>query len=103
MNVLIDEVGVEKIKSTIVKPLTNIKIADHWGCHILKPSYEVKTDNPEDPKLLDELITITGAQLVEYDEKKTCCGNSANNTDEKLSLQIAQTKLKVCEKLVQTQ
>jgi heterodisulfide reductase subunit B2 len=98
MNVLLDEVGTEKIKGSIVKPLDKLVVAPHWGCHILKPSYEVNTDNPEDPKLLEELITITGAKIAEYDEKKTCCGGSAMNVDEKLSLKITQAKLKSIKK-----
>lgn len=93
MNVLIDEVGMEQIKNTIVKPLKGLKVAPHYGCHILKPSAEANTDNPEDPKLLDALLAVTGAKVVEYSEKKTCCGNSAGGIDDKLSLAFAKTKL----------
>jgi heterodisulfide reductase subunit B len=98
MTVLIDEVGIEKIKRSVVKPLTNLKVAPHYGCHILKPSYEVNTDNPEDPQLLDSLIALTGAKIVDYGEKKLCCGSSVMGVDEELSLNLSKTKLKSIKK-----
>ncbi len=98
MNVLIDEVGMEKIKASIVKPLNNLRVAPHYGCHILKPSYEVNTDNPEDPQLLDSLIAVTGAKVVDYGEKKLCCGQSAGGVDEELSLNLGKAKLKSIKK-----
>ena len=38
VTVLRDDVGIEKIKSTVKKPLTNVMVAIHYGCHLLKPS-----------------------------------------------------------------
>lgn len=93
VNVLIDEIGTEKIKATITKPLTNLRVAPHYGCHVLKPSYEVKTDNPEDPELLDALVAVTGAKVVDYAEKKLCCGSTVSNADEELALKMTRTKL----------
>lgn len=93
MTVLIDEVGMEKIKNSVVKPLENLKVAPFYGCHLLKPSYEVNTDDPENPQLLNLLVTLTGAKMVDYGEKKLCCGQSANSVDEALSLAISKTIL----------
>lgn len=90
---LLQDVGIEKIKNSISKPLTKLKVAPHYGCHILKPSEDIKLDNPEDPKLLDSMIQLTGAQCVDYPEKKLCCGSSAFNINESLSLKITETKL----------
>lgn len=94
MTVLIDEVGMEKIKNSVVKPLANLKVAPFYGCHLLKPSYEVNTDDPENPQLLNSLVALTGAKMVDYSEKKLCCGQSANGVDEELSLTISKTILK---------
>jgi len=93
MTVLIDEVGIEKVKNSVVKPLENLKVAPFYGCHLLKPSYEVNTDDPENPELLNSLVALTGAKMVDYGEKKLCCGQSANNVDEALSLTISKTIL----------
>lgn len=93
MNVLIDEVGMESIKNSVIKPLTNLKVAPYYGCHILQPSYEVNIDDPENPQLLDSLVGLTGVEIINYDEKKLCCGQSAYDIDDELSLNISKTIL----------
>lgn len=92
--VLLEDVGIEKISSTVTKPLNQLKIAPHYGCHILKPSDELLFDNPEDPKLLDSLVEVTGAECVDYMEKRLCCGAPVVGVDEKLALKITREKLK---------
>ena len=93
VGMLLQDVGIEKIKDSVSKPLNKLRIAPHYGCHILKPSDELHLDNPEDPKLLDSLIEATGAECVDYSEKKLCCGSSAMNVDQKLATKIIETKL----------
>jgi heterodisulfide reductase subunit B len=93
VSVLIQDVGLEKLKETITKPLNKLKVAPHHGCHILKPSEEIKLDNPEDPKLLDSLIELTGAKLVDYTEKKLCCGSAAMSVNETVSRKITRAKM----------
>ena len=99
VQVLLEDVGIETIKGTVIKPLKHLKVAPHYGCHILKPSDEVQFDDPEDPKLLDSLIEATGAECVEYMEEKLCCGAPVMGVDEKLALKIVREKLKSIKKV----
>ncbi|WP_304125677.1 CoB--CoM heterodisulfide reductase subunit B [Methanosphaera cuniculi] len=71
--VLYDDIGLEKIKESFKKEL-NLNVAVHYGCHFLKPSDQVQIDNPKNPKILDELVEITGAKSVPYKDKMMCCG-----------------------------
>ncbi len=73
-DVLYNEVGVENIKSKVVKEMDHIKAAIHYGCHFLKPSKLKNLDDPERPKILEELIEAVGAQNIEYRDKNMCCG-----------------------------
>ncbi len=93
VSMLLQDVGIDKIKNTISKPLSNIKIAPHYGCHILKPSEQLNLDNPDDPKLLDSLIEVTGVTCLNYTEKSLCCGSSIMNVDEELSIKITKAKI----------
>lgn len=93
MPALLHDVGVEKLKNSISRPFKEITVAPHYGCHILKPSSEINLDDPEDPKLLDSLINLTGAKCLEYEEKKLCCGSSAMNVDQELATKIVQAKI----------
>ncbi len=92
--ILYEDVGIEKIKEKIVEPLSKLKIAPHYGCHYLKPS-EIYTgfDNPIRPKTLDELITVTGAEAVNYENKKQCCGGGILAIEEATSMKMAADKL----------
>ena len=67
------DIGLEHIKSHIKKPL-DMKVAVHYGCHFLKPSNIKHLDDPERPKILDELVEVTGAKSIDYKDKMMCCG-----------------------------
>jgi len=73
VEVLCNEVGLEKIKS-IPKRQLNLKAAVHYGCHILKPSELRGWKSHERPTFLDELVTALGLESVEYQDKMMCCG-----------------------------
>jgi heterodisulfide reductase subunit B len=91
--VLVEDVGVEKIADTITNPLVNLRVVTHWGCHIMKPSDRILFDNPENPEQLNSLIELSQAQLVHYMEEKLCCGAPALGVDETLSLKLLREKL----------
>ena len=74
LDVFKDEVGVDKIKSAITKQLTGLKVACHCGCHYMRPSEWMKSDDPIRPTNLRKLVAATGATVVDYDEEVLCCG-----------------------------
>lgn len=92
--VLLEDIGIERIEKEATHKLASLKIAPHYGCHYLKPSdiYD-RFDDPEDPKTLHRLIAATGAQVVDYDREKDCCGGGVLAVDENLALGIAREKL----------
>jgi len=69
-----DVVGEDTIKKTVTHPLNSLKLAVHYGCHILRPSSVGTVDNPENPQKLDRLIEWLGAESIAYSEKLDCCG-----------------------------
>lgn len=92
--ILYEEVGSEEIQKHIQRPLDDLNIAIHYGCHYLKPS-EVYGgfDEPEDPKTLDALVALTGAKVTQYRDSKSCCGGPVLPVDEKTALSVAKQKL----------
>jgi heterodisulfide reductase subunit B len=93
MQVLIEDVGLEKIKEMVVRPLTNLKVAEHNGCHILRPKEYIGLDDPEDPKMLKTLIEATGATCLDYMDETECCGAPSVGVNDKVALQLARDKL----------
>lgn len=91
---LYEDVGIEKIKESIVKPLNNIFVAPHYGCHYMRPSDVFGNfDDPNTPKTLDELIEATGASSVDYVNKYQCCGGYLLAINEKIATSMAAEKL----------
>jgi len=90
---LIEDVGLEKIKDAVVKPLTMIKVAEHNGCHILRPKAYIGFDDPENPKTLKTLIEATGATCLDYMDETECCGAPSVGVNDKIALQLARDKL----------
>lgn len=90
---LYKDVGVTQITKAVQKPLSGLRVATHYGCHMLRPSRYLKFDNPEQPTSLDELVAATGAKSVQYQMKMWCCGSGLGSIDPMTSLSIAKRKL----------
>ena len=73
VELLYDEFGPEKIKEMVTTPL-NLRVALHYGCHLVKPSKERQLGSVERPTFFDELVEATGAESVDYPDKMACCG-----------------------------
>jgi heterodisulfide reductase subunit B2 len=65
--------GPEKLKDYITTPL-DLKVALHYGCHLIKPSKDRDLGETEAPVFFDELVEATGAKSVDYTDKMMCCG-----------------------------
>ncbi len=92
VQILIEDVGIEKIKEAITNPFTGLKVACHTGCHYARPSHIMQWDDPMEPKCLRELVEATGATAVDYDEEVLCCGAGVGNTEEEPAMQILKQK-----------
>ncbi|NMB99654.1 MAG: disulfide reductase [Thermoanaerobaculaceae bacterium] len=86
VDVLFNDVGVEKIKSFVKKPLKNWKIASYYGCQLVRPYGDV--DDPYNPTILDKIMTTCGAEAVEYPYKTRCCGGALTGTVEDVGLRL---------------
>ncbi|MFA5869036.1 MAG: CoB--CoM heterodisulfide reductase iron-sulfur subunit B family protein [Candidatus Bathyarchaeia archaeon] len=83
--VLHKQVGIEKIRSAVRKPLTGLRVACHPGCHILSPPDAMGFDDPFDPVVLDEMVAALGAEPVDWDRRTLCCGWTLTNYGDKES------------------
>ncbi len=86
--------NLEKVKENVIKPLENFKVAVHYGCHYLRPSEIIQWDDPFEPKTIDEIVDVLGAESIDYDLKIECCGNPVDKSDPDLSLLMIDNKLK---------
>ena len=79
--VLRDDVGHAALTGSVVRPLEGLRVAIHYGCHLLKPSQVMQVDDPNDPTMLEELVAALGATPVRHRYWSLCCGKACQNTD----------------------
>jgi len=94
-----DVIGLEAVKAAVVKPLSSLKLVSHTGCHLLRPSNLLKVDDPEQPKKLNELITVIGAEALDYPECLDCCGAGLLLSHLESALSLSAAKLMVVQGL----
>lgn len=92
---LIYEIGAENLRAKIKRPLNNLKVAVHYGCHLLKPSKNRPWEQTQRHTFLDELVEVTGAKSVKYKDKYLCCGagGGVRGSQVAVSVDIAKEKL----------
>ena len=95
LELLRDEIGFDELKKKVVKPLTGKKIAAYYGCLLLRPSSVLGFDDPENPKLMEDLIRALGAEPVIYPMRNECCGGyitlDDKNAAKKRSTKVAES------------
>ena len=78
--VIVNQVGSEKIKERVTNPLTGLKVAGYVGCQTVRPFAGTdgggNYDTYEDPDFLDDFTKSCGAEAVEFNPKTSCCGGS---------------------------
>jgi heterodisulfide reductase subunit B len=80
---LYDEVGPAAIAKRVTKPLWGLRLAVHYGCHLLRPSPAVRWDSSTQPTKLEELVRALGATVVDYQTKMDCCGGALDRVGER--------------------
>ena len=71
---LLRDIGFEKIKEKVTRPLTELKVAPYYGCLMLRPK-ETGIDDPEDPTVQADLLMALGAEVIDNPFKTRCCGS----------------------------
>lgn len=91
---LYENVGTDRIRELVKRPLEGIRVAVHYGCHFVRPSELYgEFDDPEFPRSLDELVEATGATSVDYRGKKDCCGGGILAVGEGVAKEMTMRKL----------
>jgi succinate dehydrogenase / fumarate reductase cytochrome b subunit len=72
--IVVREVGLQRVREQIRVPLSDFKIAPFYGCYILRPSWDLGFDDPENPTSLEKVIQAAGGEPVAYAGRTKCCG-----------------------------
>lgn len=87
----------EKIKKLVVRPLDDLNLAVHYGCHLIRPSKIMQFDHPERPETIDLILEALSAKTVDYATKLECCGYCARLQDEIGENLVEEKMTELCE------
>lgn len=90
---IIRDIGKETIEQRVKKPLKQLKVASHPGCHLVRPSDVIHVDDPNMPTIQEEIASWVGAEPVSYPLKMLCCGVGIKMVDPEANLLLLREKL----------
>jgi succinate dehydrogenase / fumarate reductase cytochrome b subunit len=71
---LIDDIGLDTLRSLVVNPLRGLKVAPFYGCHIIRPESVNGWESSRNPHSLEDIIEALGGEAIDYAGKTRCCG-----------------------------
>ena len=80
--VIVNDVGIDRVKEKVKTPLTGLKVAGYVGCQTVRPFAGTEAggeyDAYDDPTFLDDFTSAVGATPVPFQHKTACCGGSVS-------------------------
>ena len=64
------------IADRVRKNLKGLKLAAYYGCLMSRPAELMNFGDPENPMLMEEMLSACGAEMVDFPLKTACCGAS---------------------------
>ncbi len=76
LDFLANVVGINRIASGVVNPLSDLKVASYYGCLNTRIPRMEAFDNIEYPTSMDRTVQALGAEALDWSYKTECCGAS---------------------------
>jgi succinate dehydrogenase / fumarate reductase cytochrome b subunit len=87
---LVEEIGLDTLKSKVKRPLTDLKVGPFYGCYIVRPVERLGIDeeHPRD-SYMHMVIEALGGTVVDYAGVYKCCGFPIITMNKEASLKQA--------------
>ena len=87
---LVEEIGLDELRSRVKRPLTNLKVGPFYGCYIVRPTDALGIDD-EHPRdtYLAQVIEALGGTVIDYAGSHKCCGFPIITMNKEASLKQA--------------
>lgn len=74
LDVLVNDIGLDRIADAVTRPLAGVKVACYYGCLLVRPY--ATFDDMRNPTSMDRLMAAIGAEPIDWPLKTRCCGGS---------------------------
>lgn len=92
LEVVLNDIGMEKVAAQVKKPLKGLKVACYYGCQIVRPYSTF--DDQFNPMAMDKLMKALGADVIDWPLKTRCCGGSLTGTVQDVGVRLSYVILK---------
>jgi succinate dehydrogenase / fumarate reductase cytochrome b subunit len=88
--VLVEEIGLDNLRSLVKRPLANLRVGPFYGCYIVRPAdrLDIDAEHPRDT-YLQQLIEALGGTVIDYAGAYKCCGFPIITMNKEASLKQA--------------
>lgn len=85
--------SLDTVSKAVTRPLRNLRLACHYGCHALRPAAVTHFDDPLAPTVFERVAAATGAVPLPWELRLECCGYPLRGRDESISDLLMAKKL----------
>jgi heterodisulfide reductase subunit B len=89
LEVIVKDIGLEKMRKVARRKLQGLKIASYYGCLLVRPPKVVSFDDSEDPQSMDNLVAALGGEALPWAFKTECCGASFSLSETDIALELS--------------
>ena len=86
--VLLEQIGPDKLRQLVVRPLTGLKIGAFYGCHIVRPPAHFDFVDSRNVRSIETLNEILGCESIDYSGRTECCGFHTAAGNEKIAIKL---------------
>jgi succinate dehydrogenase cytochrome b subunit len=87
---LVEEIGLDELRSRVKTPLAGLKVGPFYGCYIVRPVERLGIDHKRPRDLyLEQVIEALGGTVIEYAGMQKCCGFPIITMNKEVSLRQA--------------
>jgi|SRR3989304_1378466 len=74
IEILLEDIGTEKLNYLFTHSLNGLKVANYYGCLLVRPREVTNFDDPENPASMERLVEAMGGTGLDWPHKVECCG-----------------------------
>jgi succinate dehydrogenase / fumarate reductase cytochrome b subunit len=92
--VLYEDIGIDRLREMVKRPLTGLSIAAFYGCHITRPPTRYGFVDSRNNEALEKLAKVLGCRPIDYSGRTECCGFHTAAHDERVAIKLTGQHIK---------
>jgi succinate dehydrogenase / fumarate reductase cytochrome b subunit len=92
--VLYENIGIERLRALVTRPLTGLTVAAFYGCHITRPPQRYGFIDSRNNIALEKLAEVLGCRPIDYSGRTECCGFHTAAHDERVAIKLTGQHIK---------